>query len=147
MNFVFQTRFGGVDSSPSERGNCDAACVSTITGIPLDEIPPYQEHGENGWFEERQKFLKSRGLFSVIFDARFLSSENSHIFPNGLCIAVGPAPRGDWNHAVVGCVTDGKLKLIHDPYPNGSFFNGGECILVEYIFKLLDVNLNVEDLL
>lgn len=132
MKFVFQTTFGGIDAPPQERGNCDLACLSTITGIPLEQIPRYNEAmGDYGWHIQRNDFLRAHGFYIVTF-----SVEALRYLPDSYCIAVGPSPRGDWDHSVVGRIQQNKLSLIHDPHPAQAFFLGKAPKFVAILFRL-----------
>lgn len=136
MKRVMQTTFGGPDSPPAERGNCDLACLSTITGIPLEQIPRYNELSLDDWHAKRHDFLREHGLIAI--PAELSWRENPayrYLFPDGPCIAVGKSPRGSWNHAVVGILQGCELILVHDPHPSGEFLEG-EVKFVEIIYRL-----------
>ena len=101
MTPVDQTKFSG----PGSVGNCFPACVASITGIPLDEIPNFCERPEE-WFADAMAWCALRGWA--------LSPENDDELPDGKpCIASGPGPRGK-RHSVVWM--DGKM--IHDSHPS-----------------------------
>ncbi len=111
MKLVDQTLFG------DKTGNCFPACIATITGIPLEEIPNFcVEHpGDNVWFREFAKWCGSRGWAPIAFN--FTDGGRGHldyaqeIAPLALWIAGGKTDRG--KHAVV-YIGD---KLFHDPNP------------------------------
>lgn len=45
---VHQTRRGGPDLPPEERGNCFAACLATILEIPMEEVEHHVAY-DDGW--------------------------------------------------------------------------------------------------
>lgn len=53
MNKVYQTKFG------LKEGNCFEACVSTLTGIPIDKIPNFNENGN--WIHNFFVWMENRG--------------------------------------------------------------------------------------
>lgn len=136
MKRVMQTTFGGPDSPPIERGNCDLACLSTITGIPLEQIPRYCELGPDDWHVKRHDFLRGYGLIAIPAELSWRENPNfRYLFPDGPCIVVGKSPRGEWDHSVVGILQDCELTLVHDPHPSGAFLKG-EAKYVEVIYRL-----------
>ena len=98
MRPIRQTKFGDPE------GNCLEACIATITGIDLAEIPHYME----GWFDAYSAWLRARGWCVAWWEV------GAGSVPPGLAIANGPAVRG-LGHSVVTC--DGVLA--HDPHPSG----------------------------
>lgn len=100
MTPVYQTKFGDPD------GNCFEACIATITGIALDEIPHYLD---DDWFGSYSAWLREHGWLAAWWEA------GTGCEPPGLAIANGVASRG-LRHSVV--VRDGALA--HDPHPEGT---------------------------
>ena len=94
---VRQTRFGNPD------GNCLEACIATITGLALEEIPHFL--GDD-WFADYRGWLGEKGWNVAWWDA----GEGAE--PSGLAIASGPSVRG-LPHSVV--YRDG---VFHDPHPS-----------------------------
>lgn len=136
MKFIYQTTFGGLDSPLEERGNCDLACLSTITGIPLENIPRYNEMmGGYEWHLLRNKFLADNGFYIVTF-----TDDAVPHLPDTYCIAVGPSPRGDWDHSTVGRIESGVLRLVHDPHPDQSFYAGKPVKFIDVVFRLIQSN-------
>lgn len=104
---VMQTEFG-VD------GNCQSACIATITGIPLDAIPNFTKLGKTD-LQRRQamcEWLWAHGWGIVTFVAS--DTEIRRWYP-GFVIAGGESARGIY-HGVV--YKDGELW--HDPHPDGT---------------------------
>lgn len=110
---IKQTKFGGPDATPSEQGNCWAACIASITHIPLERFPvPLSMEWEPYW-DSVVAFLRSRdyGIIRLVGDKgrEVADSWDGHV------IACGQSPNGDWDH----CVVWRMGKLIHDPHPKG----------------------------
>jgi len=97
MRKVDQTRFG------KGEGNCLAACVASITEIPLDLLALNWTSDEH-WYETLQREMARHG-WTVEYDTAEV--------PRGYCIASGDAARGV-THSVV--YFDGTL--VHDPHPS-----------------------------
>ena len=96
---VQQTKFGNPE------GNCFEACIATITGIPLEEIPRYLSPD---WFAEYRAWLSNKDWHIAWWDVRAGS------VPPGLAIASGPSVRG-LSHSVVYL----NGMFYHDPHPSG----------------------------
>jgi hypothetical protein len=106
MTPVYQTRF----SRDGDKGNCWAACLASVVGCRLSEVPDTRERDKGAWFDITADWLRTLGL----------SIECHHDVPKGWAIACGDSVRGDWLHSVI--VWDGKM--IHDPHPEGSGIKG-----------------------
>lgn len=94
----------------NQHGDCWAACISTITEIPIEEIPDVNDPKYSEWptyWYAMWNFLKDKGFL--------LYCENVNQFKgNGdCCIACGKSPRGNFNHAVIW-----NNGMIHDPHPD-----------------------------
>lgn len=109
----------GVDQEPS---GCWVACISTITGIPLDQLP------KASWFESEDEFLKRKLWIAyhntVIKELGKLGWAVAYLgprIPGGYAVASGPSPRHpddeNFKHAVV--VYDGLF--CWDPHPSREF--------------------------
>lgn len=94
---IRQTKFGDPD------GNCLEACIATITGLELDEIPHFLDE----WYLEYETWLHALGWRMAWWNAGAGGD------PPGLAIANGPSFRG-LPHSVV--YLDGLL--YHDPHPS-----------------------------
>jgi hypothetical protein len=98
-----------VEQGKDQHGDCWAACISSITGIPLEDIPDPNAEENKEWsiyWVNMWKFLQERG-FNLYCESipRFKDTQ--------VCIACGKSPRGDFNHAVVW-----NNGIIHDPHPD-----------------------------
>lgn len=105
-----------------DRGDCNQACVATITDIPLGDIPNGDGH-RLGYYGALQDFLDGHGwvyievgpvlywwLFHPLRNVPVIASVPSQMFEDRM-------------HAVVACVDDdGELVVLHDPNPgNGPY--------------------------
>lgn len=117
LELVDQTLFG------DKNGDCFGACVATITGLPLAEIPNFCVlHSDDTWYVEFANWLGTRGLSphtSLLADEK---AANNHldwarlIAPNTPWIACGESERENGarpKHAVV-YIGD---RFVHDPNP------------------------------
>lgn len=109
--FHDQTRFGGPDAPLHERGNCFAAVMASLLGLPLDSrwepIAGAGEDADDFW----------RIASEVIAPLGYsIAPVYLSMLTNGtLCEAYGKSHRGDWLHSVVWRVGRG---LVHDPHPS-----------------------------
>ena len=101
MKPVTQTIFG------SEKGNCLAAAISSITGIEICDIPDFNDDGER-WLLVMEKWLEKRN-WTVKLRSIAIPS------PKGFCIGVGVSPR-DPN--VDHCAIYKNGELIFDVHPS-----------------------------
>ncbi len=101
MTPVDQTKFG------MPEGNCFAACVATIFGLPLESVPHFMHLAED-WFESFRKWsIEALGHEPVLITAGI---EERLVAPT---IVSGPAARGI-DHSTVWV----SGKLFHDPHPS-----------------------------
>lgn len=96
---VMQTKFGDPD------GNCLEACIASITGMDIDEVPHFL--GDD-WAYQYRKWLFNAGWHWQFFFVGEIPT------PIGLVIANGESPRG-LGHSVIY----DRGKLAHDPHPDG----------------------------
>lgn len=93
---------------------CWAACISTLTGIPLDEFPAVPDDArEEAWWDEHGTRLRNE-ITAVLRKHGWRKESTWYDCPRGFAMAYGQSPRG-FDHAVV--VKDGELW--HDPHPEG----------------------------
>jgi len=102
---------------------CYAACIASITGIPLDEVPhPVEsDFSPQAWCLYRNtlvRFLRYRGWWLA-----YIPVATEWGPPKGYAIISGNSPRGTGHSCVA---LDGKI--IHDPHPEG----GGLVTTEEY---------------
>ena len=116
MKKVYQTVFTNEENTV--HGNCLCACIASLLGIDINEVPEINEAGAD-WFRMLFKFMTEKG-YEVGGTARNLQ----HLIDincqgvDGLYIGCGLSPRKHVKngHAVL---IDIKGNLIHDPHPSG----------------------------
>lgn len=110
MRRVYQTELG-------PRGNCFAACVSMLTGVPLSQIPNFcAEYGEGEWFAPFAAWLNARDLAPLAseFSADSEMLDWAARFGGRVpWIATGPIEACSALHSVVYL----GPNLFHDPSP------------------------------
>lgn len=103
-----QTKRGGGNVPPEERGDCVAACFASILAIPIDEIGNH--HGE-GWWDRLLDDLARHGYCIGLLDLRFEP-------PPGYWIASVPSlnlpPEPDGKPAL-HCIVCRGYDFVHDP--------------------------------
>lgn len=136
MKKVFQTNF-----TPGE-GNCMSACLATILGLKIEEVPNFRKQTTNGieFYQAIQTWLKDFDMFLLVM--RLTEGIYFYPFPEEtIMIAGGISPRfkdKEISHACVGTIKDGyNFQLIHDPHPEGNGFEFQDSIktyqfLVDY---------------
>ena len=121
MTPVMQTKFS--DESLGTRGNCMAACVASLLGIPIDGIPSWEDMGDDGsWGDSFMSFLESNGYEYEGMIAPRSGDWKSDVLSlsdgvDGYFIVGGKSPRlHTRGHAVI--YKNGVM--IHDPHPSGA---------------------------
>lgn len=107
--------------------NCFQACVASVMGIPISEVPDACDGAKWDW-DAFQDWLAERGLQAI--EVTFGSGGT--IYPVRkpvLCILTGKSPRDcpTGLHAVVAEFFGFEgFRLIHDPHPAGTWIEGDE---------------------
>ena len=115
---IDQTIFVG---DPKRPGNCVAACIATIAGVPLEHVPHFIEVGiaygdntdtetvsnGNAWWAMMLGYLAGHGLWVVELD------NLTEADPGELLLVAGMSPRG-----VLHQVIYRAGRLWHDPHPS-----------------------------
>ncbi|GEP38868.1 hypothetical protein NPS01_25310 [Nocardioides psychrotolerans] len=108
-------------SDPNRKGNCVAACIATICGVPLAEVPHFIEFGiaygdsddvaevshGNNWWAMVLGFLAGHGLWVV---------EHEHVTDVDrfdFALVAGMSPRGVMHQVIYR-----EGRLWHDPHPS-----------------------------
>ncbi|TAM72340.1 hypothetical protein EPN44_16120 [bacterium] len=135
MKKVHQTLFGRPDGPNAEIGNCYPACVASLLGLDLDQVPHFHQLHDDaeGALDEILAFLHGQGYSCLRYE--WAPWVNRYL-PGALAIFGGKSPRGDWSHAVVGQVTADGWRLVHDPHPSGAGILG-DPVDVEVLFPLM----------
>lgn len=104
---VYQSTFS--DKETGEKGNCWAACLSSLLEIPIKDCLDVNSLPENThWAEATQEFLSEFGLDYEVY--------NYTIPPKGYSIMIGRSPRGEYGHSCIAF----NGKLFHDPHPSNA---------------------------
>lgn len=121
---VDQTTFGD-GSGGKEPGNCIAACIASLLGLPIDLVPNFAAAGADGrWLRAANAWLLGFG-FSYV-DISWMDQEGKlldtpqWVFEDWIAgtqyyIAGGPAERG-LQHCVI--MHGRERELAHDPHPS-----------------------------
>lgn len=122
MKPVDQTTFG------HPGGNCFSACVASILGLPISEVPYFMgEPGEPGgkWAGRLSEFLRPRGYYALHFNIDPERLDREVLWPEGYFIRCGKSARGD--HAVVAK----GAEVVHDPHPSraGLLSTDAMCVI------------------
>lgn len=111
------------DEAAGVMGNCMATCVASLLEIGIDEVPAWEEMGDDGgWVDSYYAFLREQGLEADGIASRngdtvdnlwdFVFSECSGI--DGYFIVGGDTPRTPRGHAVIYK----DRQMVHDPHPS-----------------------------
>lgn len=111
MKPVMQTKRGGPDVPPEERGDCWSACLASILEVPIEVVPvPHSDDPERHWWDITQEALEPHGYRAVC--------ANTEIYPEGYWIAAVTSKNLGFHkdgkpvgHTIV---MDGG-KVAHDP--------------------------------
>ena len=73
MKPVMQTKRGGEDVPPEERGDCLSAAIASILEVAIEDVPiPHSDHEEYHWWDATQEALAIHGYIAVIADTGFV---------------------------------------------------------------------------
>lgn len=126
MKPVHQTQFGGPDAPAGEVGNCFPACLASVLGIGLDEIPHFHElhRSAEHALDAMVAWSRPRGFVMMTFD--WSEWPRRYLPPGHLFVGGGKSPRGDYHHAVVCEIiaADPGWRVVHDPHPSGDGLDG-----------------------
>lgn len=106
--WLSQTKTGNGHAPPEERGDCFAACIASILGLPLDALP--NAHGE-GWFHRMDDAVAGFGYSIAVLDDRYKP-------PRSLWIATVPSlnlPSEPDGSVTLHCVVARGSEFVHDP--------------------------------
>lgn len=117
------------------RGNALQACVASLFGLELEDVPNFITLPE-GYEQAIRAFCAVRRVTCE----KMAVEDIPETFDGRMCILRGASPRGDFGHVVVAryvgsCDTslhkmvltgNGAFRLVHDPHPEGTFLDEGE---------------------
>lgn len=108
-------------------GNCMAACLASILGLPLWMVPPFEQmFGREDWNARVNEWL------AQFFGLQMVRGGESDAQPGEFYLANGLSPRGVYHSTVY---QDGKL--VHDPH-----FSDAGIANVEWVWRLVPVHPN-----
>ncbi len=108
LRWQTQTRFGGPDSPPGERGDCLSATMASLFGLQLAEVPVFME--QDDWWGALQAWLRLQGYQAIQFEWGPWVED----VVGALVEVVGKSPRGH-DHSVVWRLGEG---MVWDPHPS-----------------------------
>jgi hypothetical protein len=104
-----------------ETGNCFAACVATILGYPLADLPNFCHQGM--WWMGFQRWLDQRGLVAI--EVNLQPAVLGTLTPGVPCILTGASPNNPGKlHSVVGVTAEDGFEYVHDPNPARKYLLG-----------------------
>lgn len=104
------------DPSTGTVGDCWRACIASVIGCPIAEVPHFvRDHGDDGWFEATNAWLAARCGETIRYAPvetwpPDLSTRRPYVILNG------GSPRGEFAHCVVADAASGDM--VHDPHPS-----------------------------
>lgn len=116
-------------------GNCAQACIASLLGLPLSEVPHFADYmktpnDHDGFRQAYRRFLYTKGFFALQvtvetqeqFDSVFADFQRPESAINIYHNIIGPSPRfgGGVNHCVIGC----NGRLCFDPHPHQTYLAG-----------------------
>lgn len=142
---VHQTLFGSIDAPLAERGNCFPACIASILGVDLSDVPHWYGQdtagdGDADWWAI-VAWLQGRGTTIFAWDWSGLSDFMHRSLTGAVVILSGDSPRFvGTSHAVIGQLDGrGGWRLLHDPHPSGDGISGDPS-MVELVIPLVRSN-------
>ena len=123
MKKIYQDKFGNGNDEPENMGNCYPACVATLLSMELHEVPHFHAMGMK--WEEIWSWLRERGVYVMPMEWPLMPEWHT-LMTGTFGVFDGESPRFEDGtlHAVVGEITEGGWKLLHDPHPEGNGFSG-----------------------
>jgi hypothetical protein len=109
------------DFSPA-KGNALQACVASLFGQPLKDVPNLIAL-ECGYQQGIEQYVRESKLKAIKKMCNEISKEDD----GKLCILRGKSPRGDFGHVVVARIVEGGFEMVHDPHPDDTFLDPQEA--------------------
>ncbi len=108
---VQQTKRGGPNVPPDERGDCWSACLASILEVPIEAVPiPHSDDPGYHWWDETRRALEPHGYEVVM--------ASWTVYPAGYWIAAVPSKnlgRHDDGTAVMHVIVMRGGEVAHDP--------------------------------
>jgi hypothetical protein len=109
------------DFSPA-KGNALQACVASLFGQPLKDVPNFIAL-DCGYQQGIEQYIQESKLDAI----KKMCNEVSKEVVGKLCILRGKSPRGDFGHVVVARIVKGGFEMVHDPHPDDTFLDPQEA--------------------
>jgi hypothetical protein len=133
---VKQTKRGGPDVPPEERGDCWPACLASLLEVPLEDVPI--PHDDRHWWDVTQEALAPHGYEAVHMDEKY--------WPAGYWIAA--VPSRNLGPGVKHVVVMRGGEVAHDPalgerYEVGTFIDDMKIHAAYVLVPLEPVSLRI----
>lgn len=115
--FVDQEHFH--DPENGSVGDCWRACIASITGCPIAEVPHFVRDHVDEWFEATNVWLAEHVGQTLLYYAgehTARADRRAEVTPREYVLLDGKSPRGPWYHVVVADAITGEM--VHDPHPS-----------------------------
>lgn len=117
---VKQTKRGGPDVPPEDRGDCWSACIASILEVPIEAVPvPHSDDPEHHWWDVTQRAVEPHG-FEVV-------KADYVVYPYGYWIAGVPSlnlGRDRHGRPVPHVIVMQGGQVAHDPSLGKTFAAG-----------------------
>lgn len=113
-----QTSFIPGPGDAATTGNCLQACLASLLDVNLEDVPNFAaiEGDVSEWFLAMVGWLGDRGLGVWVYYTE--GQPQWYGSPGTLGIISAKSPRGDFQHSVIGYLTEDGWQLEHDPHPS-----------------------------
>lgn len=130
-DFQMQDKFGSEPYKP-DTGNCFPACIATVLGIKLEEVPHVYSVCANidNANATMAEFLGNRGYHLAYYPVEVVQNgiREGWFYTGGqgdvvVVLVTGKSPRFNGLHVVVGTLdpnAPGYWTMLHDPHPDGA---------------------------
>jgi hypothetical protein len=112
------------DFSPG-KGNALQACVASLFGQPMHEVPNFVTL-ECGYQQGIEQYVQEQSKLKVI-KKKVCAEETVSEDEGKLCMLRGKSPRGNFGHVVVARKVRGGFEMVHDPHPDDTFLDPEEA--------------------
>lgn len=109
MKKIYQTRFGGANAAPEQRGNCAQACIASILELTLEDTFDISQYSDDDFYDNLTKWLNQRGYHMICFP--YLDIHNQPLKLPGYYLVGGTQVSSGVRHVEVAC----NGEIIHDP--------------------------------
>ena len=97
-------------------GDCFRACIASLLEMPAEKVPHFYEPGGAAALRRTNDWLAQFGYaYAEVASNQLIGWDREYL---GNFIAVGPSPRGDFLHAVIGNGGGQNWEIVHDPHPS-----------------------------